>query len=256
MKIRLLGAHKIETKNTRCACLLIDDVLAIDAGAITSRLAIEDQQRIKALLITHRHYDHIKDLPMLAMNFFLGEKSLDIYAAQSVIDDVSHYLSDGVLYPDFRTQPPESPAIRFNIVEQGRELSILNYKVLPLEVQHSVPCVGYHITSPSGKKMFYTADTGPGLSEIWRWISPDLLIVEVTATNESHEFALDAGHMTPALLKAEMESFRKIQGYFPRIVTVHADPLHEAKIETELAEVARSLNTEICLGREEMRLEL
>jgi ribonuclease BN (tRNA processing enzyme) len=78
MKIRLLGAHKLETKETMYVCLLIDDILAIDAGALTSRLSLKAQQKIQALLLSHWHYDHVKDLPAIGMNFSLGEKSLDL----------------------------------------------------------------------------------------------------------------------------------------------------------------------------------
>jgi ribonuclease BN (tRNA processing enzyme) len=256
MKIRLLGAHKIESKDTRCACLLIDDILAIDAGALTSRLSLKAQLKLKALLLSHRHYDHIKDIPALGMNFFLLEKTLEICTIQSVYEDVSRYLLDGVLYPDFRQEPPGKPAFKFNIVEPGREVTLVGYKILPVTVKHSVPGVGYQVTSPAGKKLFYTSDTGPGLAECWRQVSPDLLIIEVSAKNKYHDLSLEAGHLTPSLLQTELESFRKLKGYLPQIVTIHADPLDEKGIETELAGVAKALNTEIQLGREGMRIEL
>ena len=256
MKIRLLGAHKIESKDTRCACLLIDDILAIDAGALTSRLSLKAQLKLKALLLSHRHYDHVKDIPALGMNFFLLGKTLEICTIQSVYEDVSRYLLDGALYPDFRQEPPGKPALKFNIVQPGREVSIEGYKILPVTIRHAVPCVGYQITSTAEKKLFYTADTGPGLAECWRQVSPDLLIIEVTYLNKYHDLSVKAGHLTPSLLQTELESFRMIKGYLPRIVTIHTDPLNEKGIEAELAGVAGALNTEIQLGREEMRIEL
>jgi len=256
MKIRLLGAHKIETKTTRCACLLIDDILAIDAGAITSRLSLKAQQKIKALLLTHRHYDHVKDLPMLAMNLFLGGKNLDVYTIKSVTEDVQGYLSDGVLYPDFSKEPADKPALRFNIIQPGVEVIIEGYKILPVPVNHSVPVVGYQVTSPAGKKLFYTADTGPGLSKCWEQVSPDLLIIEVTTKSECNDFALEAGHLTPSLLKVELEAFRKIKGYLPSVLTIHTDPRDEKQVVAELAEVAGALKADIMLGAEGMRLEL
>jgi len=68
MKIRFLGAHNYETKDTRLVSLLIDDVLAIDVGGLSSSLSFEEQCKIKAVLLTHQHYDHVRDIPTLAMN--------------------------------------------------------------------------------------------------------------------------------------------------------------------------------------------
>ena len=76
MNIRFLGAHNCESQNSRCACLLIDDILAIDAGGLTSSLSFPAQQNLKAILLTHQHYDHIKDIPTIAMNFGLSEATI------------------------------------------------------------------------------------------------------------------------------------------------------------------------------------
>jgi ribonuclease BN (tRNA processing enzyme) len=256
MKIRILGAHKIETKNTRYPCLLVDDVLALDAGALTSTLSLAEQQKLKAVLLTHRHYDHVKDLPPLGMNFFVSGKTLEVYAIQSVFKDLAAHYEDEELYPDFTKKPPQKPAFRFNAIETGREVSVRNYKVLPVAVNHSVPCVGYQVTSPPGKRLFYTSDTGPGLAKCWQQVSPDLLIIEVVYADKNQALSVEAGHLTPSLLQAELENFRKIKGYLPRIVTIHTDPLDEKKIKAELAVVADNLNTEIEIACEDMRIEL
>ena len=79
MKIRVLGAHNCERQNFRMISLLVDGVLAIDAGALTSGLSLEEQKRIKALLLTHQHYDHVRDVPALAMSLFLGGATTRIY---------------------------------------------------------------------------------------------------------------------------------------------------------------------------------
>jgi ribonuclease BN (tRNA processing enzyme) len=256
MKITLLGAHNMESKDTRYVCLLIDDVLALDAGALTSRLSLQAQRRLKAVLLTHRHYDHVKDLPALGMNFYLMKNRLEIYGLQSVFSDLAAHYDDEALYPDFTKKPPQKPALVFNVITPGRGVSIAGYQVLPVTVNHAVPGVGYQVTAPDGKKLFYTSDTGPGLADCWRQISPDLLIIEVTAINKYLDFSIQVGHLTPALLQKELESFRELKGYLPRVVTVHANPLDEKELEAELAAVAGNLKADIRPGREEMRLDL
>lgn len=256
MEIRILGAHNIESKETRCFSMLIDGKLAVDAASLTSSLTFREQQKLKAILLTHQHYDHLRDIPMLGMNFMLHKKSIDLYGTRATYDTLKSHLVDDVIYPDFFARPKETPALRFNEIEPGKEISIAGYKVLPAAVGHSVPAVGYQVTSPDGKKVFYTADTGPDMADTWRQVSPDLLIIEVTALNKYHDFALKAGHLTAELLQPELESFREIKHYLPRIVLVHVNPLDEARIKDEIAGVARALKTNIRFGYEGMRLRL
>ncbi len=256
MKIRILGAHNIESLDSRYVSLLIDDVLAIDAGALTSGLSFTEQQRLRAVLLTHQHYDHIRDIPALGMNFLLHGNTIEIYSIQSVYDALSAYLLNDILYPNYLARPPEKPTIKFKLVKPRRTDSIAGYSVLPVPVHHAVPTVGYQINSPDGKALFYTSDTGPGLADCFRQTAPDLLIIEVTALNKYEEFAYQAGHLTPALLQDELETFRKMRGYLPQIVTVHMNPLDETEIAAEIAAIAGALGIEIHLGHEGMQIEL
>jgi ribonuclease BN (tRNA processing enzyme) len=256
VEIRILGAHNIESKVSRCISLLVDGVLAIDAGSLTSGLTFAEQQKLKAVLLTHPHYDHIRDIPAIGMNFYLHQNSIDVYGTRSTYDILKSHLVDDVIYPDFFARPPEKPALRFKEVEAGREMTIAGYSVLPVQVTHSVPATGYQIGLVGGKKVFYTSDTGPGLRDTWQQISPDLLIIESTALNKYHDFALKSKHLTAKLLQRELESFREIKKYLPRIVLVHMNPLDESGIKVEINGVARALKTTIRFGYEGMRLRL
>jgi ribonuclease BN (tRNA processing enzyme) len=256
MKVQVLGAHNIQSRTTRCISLLIDDVLAIDAGTLAASLSFAAQQKLRALLVTHHHLDHVRDIPALGMNFMLLESSLDIYATAATCEPVKAHLLNDVLYPDFTVRPPERPALRFHMVEPGQEETIAGYKVLPVAVSHAVPATGYQVTSPAGKKVFYTSDTGPGLADCWNQVRPDLLVIELTALNKYNDFARESGHLTPALLREELEGFMEINGYLPQVVTVHMNPLDEKGIRRELAVVARALNTNIRTAREGMRIDL
>ena len=62
MQLRVLGAHNMESRDTRMECHLIDGVLALDAGSLARALSFEEQRGVRAVLLTHRHFDHIKDL--------------------------------------------------------------------------------------------------------------------------------------------------------------------------------------------------
>jgi len=256
MKIRILGGHAVETNNTSCNSIIIDDVLAVDAGALTSKLSIKEQQNLKAVLITHQHYDHIRDIPLLGMNFNLLEKTIELYTTKHVYDTLAKQLFNDVLYPDFTKRPPEKPALHFNILEPGKIVQIIGYSVLPIKVKHAVPTVGYQITSSDGKKVFITSDTGPGLEDCWQQVSPNLLVIETTLLNRDKDFALESGHLTPALLQKELESFRKIKGYLPQVILVHMSPFLEKEIKKEISIVEKTLKTKITLGREGMKISI
>jgi ribonuclease BN (tRNA processing enzyme) len=256
VKIQILGAHNIESRDSRCISLLIDNILAIDAGALTSSLSQAAQQKLKAVLLTHQHYDHIRDVPALGMNFYLHENTLNVYTTQATYKVLTANLLNDIVYPNYMTKPSEKPSLRFRELEADKEETIAGYKILPVRVTHAVPTVGYQIASAEGKKVFYTADTGPGLADVWKQISPDLLISEVTMLNKYQDFALQSGHLTPALLQRELESFREIKGHLPQIVLVHMNPIDEKEIKAEIAVAARALKTTIQFGHEGMMLRL
>lgn len=255
MKIRFLGAHNCETKDTRLVSLLVDQVLAIDAGGLSSSLSLEAQRKIKAVLLTHQHYDHVRDVPTLAMNLFLGGGQTTIYSIPSVFEVLKKNLMDEVIYPDFRQKPPSSPSISFSVIEPNKAQTILGYDVLAVPVKHGVPTVGYQLGADD-RKFFYTGDTGPGLAECWKSVSPQLLIIEVTGSNQFTEWAVGGGHLTPSLLQRELEDFRKLKGYLPRVIIVHMSPNLEKDIATQIAAVAKALDAPITLAHEGMEINL
>jgi ribonuclease BN (tRNA processing enzyme) len=137
-------------------------------------------------------------------------------------------------------------------VEPGTEFHLLDYRVLPLAVRHGTPAVGYHLTSSSGKTLFYTGDTSGQLAEIWNPLHLDLIIIEVTLPNRMREAALEGGHLTPSMLRQELESLKEAQGAVPPIVVVHMHPSFEKEIKSELQELSADLEASITPAREGM----
>ncbi|MFC1921090.1 MBL fold metallo-hydrolase [Chloroflexota bacterium] len=255
MDVQLLGAHNCESASTRLSGILIDDKIAVDAGSLTSSLSLDAQEQLEAVLLTHQHYDHIRDILALAMNTYLAGNTVNIYSIEPVYN-VLDALFESNIYHNFMKRPEENPAVNFTIIEPQKSILIGGYEILAVTESHSVPAVGYQVTSPDGKVLYFTGDTGQGLKECWEQISPQLLIIECTACNSFNEFGKRAGHMTPALLKEELISFREIKGYLPRVVTVHMSPRLEEEIKPELAAVSEELNSPILMGYEGMQLQL
>ena len=251
MKIKFLGAHNAESKDTRLVSILIDDVLAIDAGCLASELTFSEQSAIKAILLTHGHYDHIRGIPAFAFNNI--DHTTSVYAASETLKILSSHLVDGLIYPKFTKKIPffiEKPSLKYIAIETFKTINIEGYKVLPLPVNHTIYAVGYEITSKDGKKIFYTGDTGSGLSALWEHISPDLIIIDVTFPNKLENRAINAAHLCPKLLKKELKELHNLNRKYPKIILIHLSPKYEKIIRKEVEEVEKELNISIDIASE------
>ncbi len=255
MEIRILGAHNVESATSRMMCLLVDSILAVDAGALTSGLTLSEQERLKSILLTHRHYDHVRDIAAIGINMSFFEKNVRVYAQSDTLEAVSEHFLNGVIYPDFTKIPSANPALTFCPLEPHRQLEIDGYTVLAVPTKHPAT-VGYQITSGEGRSFFYTGDTGPGLVSCWEHVSPQLLLIDVTLPNRLEEHAVSSNHLTPRLFGEELVLFRNAKGYLPTVVPVHVSPQFEDEIRGEVERVARELDVDISLAQDGMRLTL
>jgi ribonuclease BN (tRNA processing enzyme) len=256
MKIQILGAHSSESKTARCISFLIDSTLAIDAGGLAASLSLANQKKLRSILLTHAHFDHIKDVPLVALNLYRMNTSVKVYSLPEVSTIIIDHLLNGKVYPLLQKLPTDKPTVSFHSLTPFKEQKIDNYQVLAVPVNHDGNTVGYQVRNDEGKALFYTADTGPGLADCWQRLSFQLLIIDTTFPNSYEDYARDTGHLTPKLLLAELIALRKIKGSLPRVVVVHRDPLLENKVERELAKVSAALDTSITVAREGMRFIL
>jgi ribonuclease BN (tRNA processing enzyme) len=237
--------------------ILIDGTIALDAGGLTASLSLAEQQRIRAILLTHHHFDHSRDLVTLGANGAFFKQPVEIFALAETFEILKDCLLDGKIYADFSKWPSkEKPFLVQKTVEPLKQQNICGYGVLPVSVQHEVPSVGFQITAKDGKSLFYTGDTGQRIADCWRNISPDLLIVEVSGPDKSQDYFNRIGHLSPELLQKVLTEFRGVRRYLPRVVVIHIPPSHQREVEREIKIVARRLQTHVDIGREGMKINL
>ncbi len=251
MIIRFLGTHNAESKDTKLVSFVIDNVLAVDAGSITSELTFLEQKKIKAILLSHGHYDHIRGIPAFAFNN--TDHTTKVYATSYTLKILSSHLVDGVIYPKFTKKIPfflEKPSLKFVALEPFKTVNIEGYRVLSLPVNHTINTVGFEITSKDGKKIFYSGDTGSGLSALWEHISSDLIIVDVTFPNKLENRAINSAHLCPKLLKKELIEFRRVKEYSPQVILIHLSPKYKEEIKKEVMDIAKELQLSISIAGE------
>jgi len=256
MMIRFLGTHNAESKDTRLVSILIDDVLAVDAGSLVSELTFPEQKKIKAILLSHGHYDHIRAVPAFAFNN--SDRTTKVIAGARTLEILSSHLIDGVVYPKFTSDSSflQKATIKLVPLELFKSQNVEGHQVTALPVRHNLDGVGFEIINGDGRTLFYTGDTGPGLSSVWSKTSPQLIVTDLTWPNSLANAAKDAGHLCPEMLREELIAFRQANGYLPKVVAVHTSPQHESEIEKELRDVGGVLGISIDIAREGDRLTL
>ncbi|MBI4337100.1 MAG: 3',5'-cyclic-nucleotide phosphodiesterase [Chloroflexi bacterium] len=257
MEARVLGAHSRETRDTRAMALLIDGVLALDAGGLTGALTLKEQLGIRAMLLTHRHFDHVRDLLYLALNTFHSGESLEVFAPPDTVAHLRTHLLDGALFPDFTVRPsPENPRVQLHPAMPYTPFTLLGYTVTPVPMSHGVPATGWLVAPHGGRSLLYTGDCGPGLEAAWDYVAPDFLLVECTFPDRMGDLAAETHHLTPGLLQQALAALAARRGKLPTVVAVHMVPQLVREIARELRKVAQTLGADISIATEGMRVEV
>ncbi|RJQ49786.1 MAG: 3',5'-cyclic-nucleotide phosphodiesterase [Nitrospiraceae bacterium] len=239
MKVKVLGCSAVELPHARLTSFLVDDRLLLDAGTIGTVLHEKQQSKVRHVLLTHAHLDHIKDLPFLADNIALHNKNrhLKVYSISDVISALKTNIFNDIVWPDFTKIPTsEAPIIRLETIRAGKSFKVDGFRVTAYEVNHAAPAVAYLIEDKKQKKLLYTGDTGPN-TKIWQSLDTThlhALITEVSLPNIQKNIALKAGHLTPVLLKKELEKMKRLPD---TIFITHFKPVYKKKVQQELKEL-------------------
>jgi ribonuclease BN (tRNA processing enzyme) len=213
VQIRVLGAYGGSTPRHRQTSFLIDGTVALDAGALTASLELAEQARVRAILVTHSHMDHVGSLPFLVENVFgKVDGPIEVVAPEEVVCSLKTHLFNNDLWPDFTRIPNHLlPVVSFRAVKAGEPFKVNGLTAVAVPVSHVVPTFGYLISDGNATVLF-SGDTGP-TEAIWRAAAREprlaAIFVECSFPDAMWEVAEVSKHLTPSSLAREIEKFPK-----------------------------------------------
>jgi ribonuclease BN (tRNA processing enzyme) len=234
MKIRVLGCYGGSAKGRNMSCYLFNDTVALDAGSLTHTLTLDEQMRVRHIIITHSHLDHNSGLPFFADNVFGKiEQPVIVYGTPPVVASLRKHMFNDVLWPDFSRLPNnKTPTLRFKEIHDGQTFRVDKLSFTPIPVNHITPTAGF-VIKDTRSAIVFTSDTGP-TELVWevanRTKNLKAIITEASFPNEDEGLARVSGHMTPELLEREL---RKVSRRV-RVLINHIKPGERPRIVRQL----------------------
>jgi ribonuclease BN (tRNA processing enzyme) len=223
------------TSAQRLTCFLIDERVTVDAGSIGIALTEAQRRKVRDVIITHPHMDHIASLPIYVDDLFAEvEEPIRIHATQEVIDLLKRDVFNDNVYPRFDVLENErGPVMRYVPFATGKEFRIAHLTVTAAPVNHIVPTVGLLISD--GKTIVaFSSDTAE-TEELWTMINRapriDALFIEASFPNSMRQLAQASKHLTPEMLSKELG---KLNHNGMEILAVHLKPAYRETVAKEL----------------------
>jgi len=237
MQFRVLGCSGGQIPGRHLSSYLVNDSLLIDAGSTTAVLSLKAQQKIKDILITHAHLDHVMSLATLADNLFgVTGATIKVWGLEEVIAGLHGSFFNDTLWPDFTRitgNGQSSPILGFHRLPEEKPMTIGELTVTAIRVNHVVPSTAFFIEERK-KSLLHVGDTGP-TEQAWSMARQKenlcAVVLESSFPNRMQETADLSRHLTPQTLAQEAGKLGRPS--VPILVT-HLKPQYREEIVAEL----------------------
>jgi cAMP phosphodiesterase len=239
MRIQLLpstfDSQGHATSEQRLTCFLIDECVAVDAGSIALALTGKQREKVRDIIVTHPHMDHIASLPIFIDDLFETLKSpVRIHATAEVIDLLERDIFNWNVYPRFSELKNEyGPVMQYVPIPAGKEFRVAHLTVTAVPVNHIVPTVGL-VVSDGKSIVAFSSDTAE-TDEFWNVLNRapriDALLIEASFPDSMAKLAEVSRHFTPASLQRDL---RKLTHNGLDILAVHIKPAYRQMVIDEL----------------------
>jgi cAMP phosphodiesterase len=222
----------------RLTCFLIDDRVTVDAGSIGIALNDDQRRKVRDVIVTHPHMDHIASLPIFVDDLFGElEQPIRIHATREVIDLLKRDVFNDNVYPKFdELRNERGRVMEYTPFEIGQEFKVAHLTVTAVPVNHIVPTVGLLI-SDGEVTVAFSSDTAE-TEVFWEVASQaphlEALFIEASFPNSMRALAEASKHLTPTMLQDEL---RKLSHNGMDILAVHLKPAYRETVARELNEL-------------------
>jgi len=223
------------TPEQRLTCFLIDERVAVDAGSLALALTGEQREKVRDIIVTHPHMDHIASLPIFIDDLFPTLTTpVRIHATPEVIESLERDIFNWSVYPRFSELKNDfGPVMEYVPIPVGQEFRVAHLTVTAVTVNHIVPTVGL-VVSDGKTTVAFSSDTAE-TEEFWEIVNraPSLqaILIEASFPDSMAKLAEVSRHFTPASLKRELG---KLGHNGLDILAVHIKPAYRQEIIQEL----------------------
>ena len=235
MKVRVMGCSGAIAKGCRTTSFLIDGDVLIDAGTGVGDLTLDQMRGVQHVFLTHSHLDHVAALPLMVDAIASGlTRPIEVHALPGTIAALKAHIFNDVIWPDFSRIPScERPFVLFREINVGQVLHLAGKQIEVLPAVHTVPAVGYAVSSRAGCWVF-TGDTERNPA-FWRRLNElevIALVIETAFSNREKDLARRSLHLSPQTLSDELACIAKDKR-FP-IYIMHTKPAETDLIMSEI----------------------
>jgi cAMP phosphodiesterase len=234
MRIELLNSSTPPSDLQFLVSFLINDEVAIDAGAIGLLADLRRQRQVRHVFITHEHLDHIATLPIFLENVYdPGPECVEVLASREVLGFLHGDMFNGRVWPDFiDLSRPSDAFVKTTAIEPLQPITRAGLTITPVPVSHGVETMGL-VVDDGQSAVAFPSDTGPTECFWEQLASLDRLtavFLEASFPRSLADLATITGHLSTATFADEI-------GKLPRQVrwiVVHRKARYAAQIASEL----------------------
>lgn len=239
MKIQLLhstfDASGCSSGQQHLPCFVFDDCVAIDAGSLALAITPVQRAKIRNVVLTHSHLDHIATLPIFIDDLF-GElkQPIRVHATSETINALEEHIFNWQIFPRFsELQNEYGPVLEYSPFTMRERFTVDHLELTAIPVSHQISTAGF-IISDQSKTIAFTSDTSK-TNELWDSLNNlkqlDALLIECALPDSKINLAIAAQHLTPQTLQTEILKLE----HQCRILVINLKPMYRAEITQELA---------------------
>jgi len=242
MKLRVLGCYGGSASGMHPTCFLLDDRVAIDAGALTSGLSVPEQARVDHVFLSHAHLDHFATLPYLLDNVFCQrDEPVRLHGCPHALENMRAHVFNDVIWPDFsKLNNGRTDLLEYVPFPLGSRVQVGEVAITTVAMDHTVPCAGYLLQGPE-TSVALCGDT-QGVDTLVQALPQArglaAIILEVSFPDAELEVARVSAHLTPASFARALEQLpadvpvyvTHIKPTFVDVVRAELEALGDARI--------------------------